>query len=302
MVHTFYPVSLINPFSINYRNHRKIVVIDHCIGYFGGINIGDEYANADQKQKYRHWRDTHIRVTGPTVQFLEKQFLVDWYTSSTKNQKLLEEIGSDTTKQQLECYNTDNNASYLPLRTKTENVPVQLISAGPDEPKDDVIRDALVHTISRAKKSVYIESPYFTPDTVFFSTLKIAALSGVDVQVVIPGDWDKWYVKKAAMPYIRDLQAYGVKFWFYPGFIHAKMFIVDETIVTIGSTNVDNRSFSLHFELNAFFYSKEFCRKCVDMFFDDRNISEPVTADYFKYVSIFRYASWNFCKLFAPLM
>jgi len=298
-VSRFFPVSILVPFTVNYRNHRKLVIIDGHAGYFGGMNIGDEYANRNNARPY-YWRDTHVRVTGHAVSLLQKQFLVDWYTSHYGTPLNLAEIRinryfPDPTEK-------DETALDLPRDSSTENVTMQIVSAGPDDMRNDEIRDAMTLMISLAKKSVYIETPYFTPDTVFFTALKIAALSGKDVRVIVPGNWDKWYVKLAAMPFMAELLSYGVKFYRYPGFIHSKMMIIDSFIATIGSTNIDSRSFALHFELNAFFYSEEFGNQCAVMFDDDQKVAEEMTEAWFGRVSRFKKALWNFFKLFAPLL
>lgn len=294
-VHKFFPVTLIAPYALNYRNHRKIVVIDHTVGYFGGINIGDEYANCSPKQRFV-WRDTHIRVTDSAALLLEKCFLTDWYSSKYK------------TKQKIQEEKTENRRPVekpgnIPLpRISCRDVPLQLVTSGPNDIKNDEIRDALIFLISTAKKSVHIESPYFTPDPAFLSILKIAALSGLDVKIIVPRDWDKFYVKLAAMPYISDLTKNGIQFYHYKGFIHSKMFVIDGEIASIGSTNVDTRSFSLHFELNAFFYSKEFGKTAEGIFIRDLENSIPADPDAFTKMPVFKKALCNFFKLFAPLM
>jgi len=290
-VSRFFPVSILVPFTVNYRNHRKLVIIDGHAGYFGGMNIGDEYANRNHARPY-YWRDTHVRVTGHAVALLQKQFLVDWYTSHYGAPLNLEEI-------QIIRYFPDPTDMD---ETGTKNVTMQIVSAGPDDMRNDEIRDAMTLMISLAKKSVYIETPYFTPDTVFFTALKIAALSGKDVRVIVPGNWDKWYVKLAAMPFMAELLSYGVKFYRYHGFIHSKMMVIDGFIATIGSTNIDSRSFALHFELNAFFYSEEFGNQCAAMFDEDQKASDEMNAAWFGRISRIKKALWNFFKLFAPLL
>jgi cardiolipin synthase len=299
-VSRFFPLSLINPFSINYRNHRKIVVIDGMCGYFGGMNVGDEYANRNNARNY-FWRDLHVRITGPAVRMLQKQFLVDWYTSTIDESSLLEKLPIESFFPESAGHLTNEEVPFPP-DGETRNVAMQVVTAGPDDNRNDEIRDAMIHMITRAKKSVYIESPYFTPDESFRMALKIAALSGIDVQIIVPGQWDKWYCRLAAMPYVSELMSYGVRFWFYNGFIHSKMLVIDNIISTIGSTNMDTRSFSLHFELNAFFYSDEFGQRCGHIFMENRAESREVTEDFFRSASIFRKGLWNFFKLFAPLM
>lgn len=300
IVSRFFPVSLFNPFSINYRNHRKLVIIDGHIAYFGGMNIGDEYANRNNARPY-YWRDTHVRVTGSVVQLIQQQFLVDWYTANSDDSDMENTLSpkrffpTDTIEQTNRFHGY--NKSW-----RIEDVPMQIVSSGPDDLRNDEIRDAMIHMITRAKKSVCIESPYFTPDQSFFTTLKLAAVSGVTVDIIIPGDWDKWYVRLAAMPFIRELLTYGVRFWKYNGFIHSKMLVIDGIIATIGSTNMDTRSFSLHFELNAFFYAQNFGEKCMEMFDEDLKNSRQITSADFAHTPLHRKALWNFFKLFSPLM
>ncbi len=299
-VSRFFPISPVNLFPLNYRNHRKIVVIDGRIGYFGGMNIGDEYANASPDRPY-YWRDTHIRVAGAAVLFLQKQFLVDWHTATLSD----DSFGDKAPLHTLPRIDSDTRGTEKSLAAgmrSTMNVPMQIVSSGPDDEKNDEIRDALIHMINRARTSVYIESPYFTPDAEFFSALKIAALSGLDVQIIVPGDWDKWYVKQAAYSYIMELSAYGVSFWRYHGFIHSKMLVIDGKTATIGSTNIDSRSFSLHFELNAFFYSEEFGKECTQLFLDDRARSTRIDPESLSRTPRRKKALWTFFRLFAPLM
>lgn len=314
----FFPVSPLNPFSINYRNHRKLTIIDGRVGWFGGVNIADEYANRSPRPRF-FWRDTHVRMTGAAVGLLQKQFLVDWYTSCDDDVDMESPAAHALFFPPLGGRGRANAPvpAQAPTRRETRdsphsprvpaprfvaNVPTQVVSAGPDDARNDEIRDALIHMICRARESVLIETPYFTPDQSFFTALKIAALSGADVRVIIPGQWDKWYVRLAAMPYVEDLLACGVKFWTYPGFIHAKMFVADSSVSTIGSTNVDTRSFSLHFELNAFFHSPEAARSCEEIFLEDQAVSSPLTEEFFARSHVMRRALWNFFRLFSPLM
>lgn len=299
-VSRFFPISPVNLFPLNYRNHRKIVVIDGRIGYFGGMNIGDEYANASADRPY-YWRDTHVRVTGSAVLFLQKQFLVDWHTATLSDDSFGDESLLQTFPR-LPADPPETGDRLAEGMRGTASVPMQIVSSGPDDEKNDEIRDALIHMINRARTSVYIESPYFTPDAEFFSALKIAALSGLDVQIIVPGDWDKWYVKQAAYSYIMELSAYGVAFWRYHGFIHSKMLVIDGKTASIGSTNIDSRSFSLHFELNAFFYSEEFGKECTKLFLEDRSRSTRIEPDELARTPARKKALWTFFRLFAPLL
>ena len=296
-VRKFFPVTVLTPYSLNYRNHRKIAVIDHRAGYFGGINIGDEYANCSPKQRFL-WRDTQIRVTGEAALLLEKCFLGDWYSARYKTRQSIA-----PEKSRIASAPPEKEEQDLPLPSVCiTDVPLQIVTSGPNDVKNDEIRDALLFLIAHAKKSVHIETPYFTPDEVFFSALKIAALSGIEVQIILPGDWDKFYVKLAAMPYISDLAKNGVQFFHYNGFIHAKMFVIDGEIASVGSTNIDTRSFSLHFELNAFFYSPQFAAAAEGIFRGDLANSTPADPQAFDRAPLCKKAVCNFFKLFAPLM
>jgi cardiolipin synthase len=156
--------------------------------------------------------------------------------------------------------------------------------------------------IMSAKKNVYIETPYFTPTEEFYNALKIAAYTGVNVHIIIPGTWDKFYMKAASFEFAREMCADGIHFYLYPGFIHSKMITIDKKITSIGSTNIDNRSFSLHYEENVIFYDEKFTGRCESIFERDRKISMPVTKEYFDQKSILKRAFWSLCKLFSPFM
>lgn len=299
-VSRFFPVSLVNPFQVNYRNHRKLVVIDGRVAWFGGMNVGDEYANQSPKFPF-YWRDTHVRITGPAVQLLQKVFLVDWFSASERDEPLFDEELLPTLFPLADDASAPS-ALRLPRERHRDGIPAQIVASGPDDMENDEIRDALILMIGRARQSVRIETPYFTPDEAFFTALKIAALSGIRVEIIVPGNWDKWYVKPAAMPFIEDLLACGVHFWYYRGFIHSKMFIIDDKVASIGTTNVDKRSFSLHFELNAFFYSPDSGALCTAIFEEDKARSDPVDEADFKEAGLVKRAYWNLMSLFSPIM
>ncbi len=295
----FFPIRRGNVFSINFRNHRKTVIIDNRIAYTGGFNVGDEY---EGKKGYL-WRDTHVRLTGSCVYEYLSQFLVDWYAVSSGKRTQLKLIKAN--KLPFPDINAMNRRILNALKNDIPgdtHIPTQVISSGPDNQKRTEIKDAMLTMIMSAKKKVYIQTPYFTPDDSFFSALKIAALSGIDVRIMVPGRWDKFYVRAAAFDFMRDLIPMGVTFYKYPGFIHSKVIIIDGKLLTIGSCNIDSRSFDLHFETNIFFYDEVFSKKHESIFLEDQAVCEEHTLDWFKKRNFVQRAWWGFCRLFSPIL
>lgn len=218
---------------INYRNHRKIVVIDGEYGYTGGFNVGKEYINQDKKIGY--WRDTHIRIRGEAVNDLTDRFLLDWCYASGEN--------------------IDDFSTFYPNKVyKDGDIGIQIVTSGPDH-KEEYIKHAYLKMINNAKKRIYLETPYFVPDESILEALKLSSLSGVDVRIVIPGKPDHKWMSYAASSYIGELLEAGIKIYCYEnGFIHAKTIVVDGEVSSIGTANMDIRSFKLNFEVNAFIF------------------------------------------------
>ncbi len=267
----------------NLRNHRKVVVIDGKIGYLGGMNIAQRY---DTGLKWGCWRDTHMRIEGPAVSELQTSFLVDWQFSS--------KIFLD-------------KAEFYP---KMENLPtpgsdslVQILTSGPMD-EWNVIMQGLVRIISHARKYVYIQSPYYIPSDAVSLALKNAALAGVDVRMIIPyrGDMGS-LTADASKSYIEEIMAAGVKVYFYTkGFMHSKAIVSDDKFCTIGSTNMDIRSFSLDFEINAFIYDSAIALQVKDAFLKD--LEDSALTHYEQWRK--RPKSWkfreSFSRLFSPLL
>ena len=277
---TFFPIKLNSYSKINHRNHRKIVVIDGSVGYIGGINIGDEYFGV---KKLSPWRDTHIRIVGPAVRYIQKIFSLDWMFSTGEDLSL-------------------SIAKYFPkCDEQPENQYVQIACSGPDT-KEEAIKFAMIKMINDAHEYVYIETPYFVPDQSFMNALKTAALSGVDVRVIIPGLPDKRYVYYSTESYIGELLDAGIRVYKYRGFIHSKMIVSDGEISTIGTTNIDIRSFQLHFEINAFVYNKEIADECTEIFKYDIKNSDEVTTQSYKVRGIKQKFCEGFFRLFSPIM
>ncbi|RLQ97183.1 cardiolipin synthase [Falsibacillus albus] len=230
----FGPVKL--PFlnnKFNFRNHRKIIVIDGKVGFVGGLNIGDEYLG--RSRHFGFWRDTHLMVHGEAVKSLQLIFFQDWYYMT--NDDFLNE----------EYISTEPSELF-------QDGGVQMIAGGPDN-EWSVLKDIFFSMINSAEHSVWIASPYFIPDEDIFSALKIAALSNIDVRLLVPNRPDKRIVFHASRSYFPELLEAGVKIFEYEqGFMHSKIVIVDNELASIGTSNMDMRSFHLNFEVNAFLY------------------------------------------------
>lgn len=244
-------------FDLNYRNHRKIVVIDNKYGYIGGFNIAKEYLGF--KKKFGYWRDTHLRIVGNSVQDLKAIFLMDWSV----------ERGEKPDFDEIDFYSE-----------KTEsNIAVQIVMSGPDSVKEQIKR-AMMRMITFAGEKIYLQTPYFVPDRAMLESLKMAAQSGVDVKIMIPCMPDHPFVYWANYSYCGELIKSGARVFRYEnGFLHAKTLVVDGEVSTVGSANFDVRSFRLNFEANAFVYDKDFAAKMVKTFEDDMKLSTEVTLE-----------------------
>lgn len=248
-VEVFFPsiLPLINP-RLNFRNHRKIVVIDGRIGYIGGFNVGDEYLGLNHK--FGYWRDTHLRIEGSAVHPLQTRFLLDWNQASQKHR----------------VHYSDR---YFPAIPRKGQSAIQIVSSGPDTEWSN-IKNGYIKLISSAKKHIYIQTPYFIPDEGFTDAIKIAALSGIDVKIMIPNKPDHMFVYWATYSNIGHLIKAGAKVYIYDkGFIHAKMIVVDDNVASVGTANIDNRSFKLNFEVNSFIYDKDVAQKLAEVFEKD---------------------------------
>ncbi|MNI21707.1 Major cardiolipin synthase ClsA [compost metagenome] len=213
---------------MNYRNHRKIVVVDGTTGFTGGLNIGDEYLGSDPRLGF--WRDTHLQLDGDSVYYLQHTFLNDW--NFVSKQKL-------------------TDATFFPRHEIRESSLVQIISSGPDAHWDSIL-EMFFGGLVAAHKRIYITTPYFIPDASISMALKTAAISGIDVRIILPEVADSRMVQYASRSYIQELLQAGVRFYLYrKGFVHAKVVIIDHLLAVVGSANMDMRSFFSNFELNA---------------------------------------------------
>ncbi|AQQ53367.1 cardiolipin synthase [Planococcus lenghuensis] len=266
---------------MNYRNHRKIAVIDGTIGYTGGFNIGDEYLG--KKAKFGYWRDTHLRITGGAVHSLQHRFLLDWNEASHQHP-------------------IKYASAYFPTPDNHAGAAIQLVSSGPDSELSQ-IKNGFLKLILRAQESIYIQTPYFIPDITIMDALRVAALSGIDVQIMIPDKSDHPFVHTATLSVIGDLLDTGAKVYTYHnGFLHAKTLIIDRKVVTTGSANMDLRSFHLNFEGNVFIYDREVASAMADIFFRDVELSGELTIEDYKNRSLSEKARQRFARLMAPLL
>ena len=247
---------------INYRNHRKIIIIDGNVSFVGGINMSDKYRNDLETKNRLYWRDTHLMITGQATAYLQYLFVCDWNFCSNTKLAYSEVYFPDTSQQEI-----------------IENDVVQIAASGPDS-SQPLIFYSLLEAISCAKKSIYITSPYFIPGESLMDALIIAIQSGLDVKVLIPGISDSKMVNAAASAYYTELLQYGAKIYKYnKGFVHAKTMVIDNDLSIIGSANMDYRSFDLNFEVNAMVYSKNIANQLTVAFEDDLKVSEQIDKD-----------------------
>ncbi len=264
--------------SINYRNHKKVVVIDGKIGYTGGMNVKDEYIEG---LEWGPWRDIHLRIEGSGAQGLQTVFIRDWFY--IKNEYL-------------------NDRRYYPPVEVKENNAMQVMNAEPFSEYDNIMQ-GMVSAISRAKKSVYIESPYFVPADSLLMAIQCAGLSGLDVHLVIPGQSDSKMVQHASNSYISQLLTSNIKVYRYnAGFLHSKIMVIDEEITIAGSSNLDIRSFELNFEANVFIYSPGIARRALDIIRSDIGNSKLLDIHEWNNRSWKKRFKESFFRLFSPLM
>lgn len=239
--------------KVNYRNHRKIIVIDGQVGYIGGMNIALRYARES-------WRDTMLRVTGGGVYALQRAFLVDWYFV---DRSLL------------------SDRKYYPSiadATLSNDTISQVVTSGPVTPYPEIMQ-GYVRIIMGARRYLYIETPYFLPNESVLFALKTAALGGVDVKVLCPMHSDARFVEWASRSYLREVVEAGVQVSLYKeGFLHSKLLVCDDAIATCGSTNLDFRSFENNFEANIFYYGEDVALKMKEVFLKDMEQSVLLTS------------------------
>ncbi|ADY12729.1 cardiolipin synthase [Sphaerochaeta globosa] len=265
--------------KLNSRDHRKVLVIDGNIGYTGGMNIADEYAN--RKLKFGHWKDTAVKLRGDAVWSLSQMFLQLWAFSTGK---------------------FEDFAKHRPTITTKMDGFVQPFADNPLD-NENVAENAYIQIINMAKRYVWITTPYLVLDNEMLTALKIASQSGVDVRIITPHMPDKWYVFAVTRENYRLLLEAGVKIYEYtPGFLHAKMFVSDDRVAIIGTINMDYRSFYLHFENGVAFYGSSVIRKVYEDIQHTLQISERIAQDFHKKRPWYKRLLGLILKIAAPLM
>lgn len=252
--------------QINYRNHRKVVVIDGRVGFVGGINIGDEYLG---KGKLGYWRDTHIMVKGDFVLGLQASFLDDYFTIKRTDGEYF--------------INKNEAKYYFPEPLKSSKQMMQLVRSGPDS-EFPAIMQGILKMVTMAKKNIYITTPYFVPTESIMEALKIAALGGIDVKIIFPGKYDHILVYYASRTYLAELIKCGAKIYFYSNdsFIHSKVMTIDGKIATVGTANMDIRSYELNYEINAVIYDNSKTNELDKQFLEDLKRSKEIFAEDFE--------------------
>ncbi|MFD1615508.1 cardiolipin synthase [Gelatiniphilus marinus] len=280
--HPFMPV-LFSKFTgkMNYRNHRKIAVIDGKIGYVGGINIADEYLNENDSGCF--WRDTHLRIEGEAVKSLQIHFLSTW------------DFVSD---EKLAVYKT-----FFPeVKIENNNLALQIAASGPDTDWANIM-EVVFTAIVTANDYVYITTPYFVPNEQIITALQIAAKSGIDVRLIIPKKSDSWIVKHASNSYLDALLKAGIKVYKYnKGFIHAKTMVVDDIFSTVGTSNMDYRSFNINFEINSLIYDETQSKIIKKHFLEDMENSDEVNYNTYLKRSNLEKLKESYCRLWSPLI
>lgn len=267
---------------VNYRNHRKIVVIDNRVAYVGGFNIGKEYIDLDEK--FGHWRDTHLRIRGTGVGDLQLRFLLDWNYAAREN-----------------LFQNDELFEGIMPGTR-DHCEMQVISSGPDHMAEQ-IRDNYLRLISKAEQSIYIQTPYFIPDESILNALKIAVRSGIEVNIMIPCKPDHPFVYWATFSYVGELVMAGAKCYTYNnGFLHSKGMVVDGRVLCYGTANMDIRSFALNFEVNVVVYNHEKAREMEEIFTEDLKKCARITRDQYAGRRLRVRLKEQVCRLLSPLL
>ncbi len=263
---------------LNYRNHRKIVVIDGCIGYVGGINIADRYIHG---LDWGPWRDTHVRIEGKGVQGLQSVFLIGWHFVT---QTLI------------------TSRDYFPELPSFGNISLQTVNSGPLRDEQEITL-GIMQAIYDAKKSVFIQTPYFIPPESMSQALQAAAKRGLDVRIMVSGKSDVPLVQLASRSFFQEMLQSGVKVYKYEaGFLHSKMMVFDNSLTLIGSVNFDFRSFEHNFEVEAFIYDVEVAKEASSIFIQDQHSSQIISLRNWMKRSKWQKFIESIMRLFAPLL
>jgi cardiolipin synthase A/B len=267
-----------NRFQLNFRNHRKMVVVDGVTGWVGGHNVGDEYVGLNPE--FTPWRDTHVRLEGPVVLQLQAAILHDWYWATRRIPDL----------------------NWAPRASEASDVHAMIIPSAPSQRLETACL-LFVTALQSAKWRIWLSAPYFVPDEAVMKSLQLAALRGVDVRIITTGKGDSMAVFLAAFHYMRELRDLGIRFYAYkPGFLHEKVMLVDDDVATVGTANFDNRSFRLNFEVTALIVDHAFGRQMEAMFEQDLAHAEPIDPVQFDRKPFWWRLAVNLSRLAAPVL
>ncbi|WP_124981305.1 cardiolipin synthase [Nonlabens xiamenensis] len=287
--YSFMPVIFSNfTRKANYRNHRKICIIDGHIGFLGGVNVSDDYVNReDDPPSKTYWRDTHLRIEGHAVKTMQAQWLLNYYFVS-------DHVGEDT--------DLEIPEDYFPEIDEHPNKPVQIAASGPDTDWANIM-EAIFMAITSAESCVRITTPYFIPNEAILTALKSAARSGIEVQILVPRIGDSWAARYASRSYFREILESGIQvFWYNKGMVHAKSMVVDDKFATIGTSNMDYRSFDINFEINALIFDQGMAVELNEQFNKDLEDCTEVQLDLWEKRDDLNKFKESFCRLWAPLL
>ncbi len=266
--------------KINYRDHRKIVIIDGNIGFTGGINISDRYINNGSHPNY--WRDTHLKIEGDAVKTLQFLFFLNW--------------------QFVVQHELETHQKYFPKSAHVGDHCVQINASGPDWELASIM-DSFLIAITSARNSVKIATPYFIPTESILDTIITVSKSDIKVELMIPYESDSWIVKSASFSFIEKLLEAGVNVYFYKkGFLHSKVIMIDESFASIGTANMDYRSFDLNHEVNTYLYDSDLVETLLDQFEEDKLESIKITRDDWQKRGLKEKLKESICRLMAPLL
>lgn len=283
-----FPFFKIANLRANYRDHRKLCIIDNKYGYIGGFNIGDEYLG---KGKLGYWRDTGLKIFGEACLEMEREFFFSW--SIVRKEKL-------SLKKDYE-YNAEVLQELIETRGRHSGH-IQVVSSGPNY-QFRTIRDNVLKLIMKAQRYIYIQTPYFVPDDTILDALKIAALSGIEIKIMIPDKPDHFFIYWVNQYFCGELLDLGVEIYRYSrGFLHSKFIVVDDEVVTVGTANFDYRSFYQNFEINVNIYEKDIAKTFKKIFNDDIKFSHRfIRSEYSKRGYYIKFKE-SICRLLAPIM
>jgi cardiolipin synthase len=267
----------------NYRNHRKIIVIDGCTGFVGGINVSDRYINDLLNQNPVYWRDTHLRINGPGVFYLQYLFICDWNFAAGQHLKI-------------------QPGFFCRKKNKKGTAVIQMAASGPDSMTPTIML-SLIQVLAMAEEEVLITTPYFIPGETVLDAINMACLSGVKIKLMVPMHSDSFIVNAAAKSYYASILDCGAEIYLYQkGFVHAKTIVADGKLAIIGTANMDHRSFELNFEVNAMVYDAQFAGELKRAFLDDLKHATMLSPAVWKKRSQFKQLPEKLCRLFSPLL